>query len=166
MYWIVLNYWFFSFLFFSMQYLCYDHELCMLNVEINLCSVLLKKAQKNDEKILLKKAKKNDEKILTKFTDNSINVIIGYLHIDHQGYQLAKESLHSFLIASIVWTNLHLTVLQQPAKNRKKQYNFFFLFWHITLSVLLGHLFFSSLPQRPMTSDFEGFPSQILSITL
>ena len=34
------------------------------------------------------------------------------------------------------------------------------------LLVLLGHLLFSSLPQRPMTSDFEGFLSQIISITL
>ena len=34
------------------------------------------------------------------------------------------------------------------------------------LSVLRGHSFFSSPPQRPMTSDFEGFLYQILSITL
>ena len=34
------------------------------------------------------------------------------------------------------------------------------------LSVLRGHSFFSSQPQRPMTSDFEGFLYQILSITL
>ena len=34
------------------------------------------------------------------------------------------------------------------------------------LSVLRGHSFFSFPPQRPMTSDFEGFLSQILSITL
>ena len=33
------------------------------------------------------------------------------------------------------------------------------------LSVLCGHLFFSSPPQRPMISDFEVFLSQILSIT-
>ena len=33
------------------------------------------------------------------------------------------------------------------------------------LSVLLGHLFFSSPPQRPMNSHFEGFLSQIFSIT-
>ena len=32
------------------------------------------------------------------------------------------------------------------------------------LSVLRDHLFFSSPPQQPMTSDFEGFLSQILSI--
>ena len=68
MYWIVVNYWFvivllffyilggvgafcnicnywfllcvFFWLFFSMQYLCYDYELCMLNVEIKFCSVV------------------------------------------------------------------------------------------------------------------------------
>ena len=34
------------------------------------------------------------------------------------------------------------------------------------LSVLRGHSFFSSLPQRPMTSDYEGFLYQMLSITL
>ena len=34
------------------------------------------------------------------------------------------------------------------------------------LSVLRGHSFFSSTPQRPMASDFEGFLYQILSITL
>ena len=34
------------------------------------------------------------------------------------------------------------------------------------LSVLRGHSVFSSPPQRLMTSDFEGFLYQILSITL
>ena len=34
------------------------------------------------------------------------------------------------------------------------------------LSVLHGHSVFSSPPQRPMTSDFERFLYQILSITL
>ena len=34
------------------------------------------------------------------------------------------------------------------------------------LSVLCGHSVFSSPPQRPMNSDFEGFLYQILSITL
>ena len=33
------------------------------------------------------------------------------------------------------------------------------------LSVLRGHSFFSSSPQWPMTSDFEGFLSQFLSLT-
>ena len=34
------------------------------------------------------------------------------------------------------------------------------------LSFLRGHSVFSSPPQRPMTSDFEGFLYQILSISL
>ena len=34
------------------------------------------------------------------------------------------------------------------------------------LSVLRDHSFFSSPPQRPITSDFEGFLYQILSIIL
>ena len=36
---IVFVFCFFSFLFFSMQYLWYGYELCMLNIEINLCFV-------------------------------------------------------------------------------------------------------------------------------
>ena len=41
-----------------------------------------------------------------------------------------------------------------------------FLFFSVRLlSVPCGHPFFSSPPQRPMTSDFGGFLSQILSIT-
>ena len=44
---------------------------------------------------------------------------------------------------------------------------FVFVFFSIRLlSVLRGHSGFSSPPQRPMTSDFEGFLYQILSITL
>ena len=43
----------------------------------------------------------------------------------------------------------------------------FFIFFSVRLlSVLHGHLVFSPLPQRPMTSDFEGFLYQIVSITL
>ena len=41
--------------------------------------------------------------------------------------------------------------------------NYFFSVRH--LSFLHSHSFFSSLPQRPMTSDFKGFLSQILPIT-
>ena len=41
-----------------------------------------------------------------------------------------------------------------------------FVFLSIRLvSVLRDHSVFSSPPQRPMTSHFERFPSQILSIT-
>ena len=43
---------------------------------------------------------------------------------------------------------------------------FFKMFFSVRLlSVLSGHSVFSSPPQRPMTSDFEGFLYQILSIT-
>ena len=42
----------------------------------------------------------------------------------------------------------------------------FFVFFSVRLlSVLRDHSVFSSPPQQPMTSDFEGFLSQILSIT-
>ena len=40
------------------------------------------------------------------------------------------------------------------------------IFFVLFFSVLRGHSVFSSPPQRPMTSDFEGFLYQILSITL
>ena len=43
-------------------------------------------------------------------------------------------------------------------------YYYFYIFFSVRL--LHGHLVFSSPPQRPMTSDFEGFLYQILSITL
>ena len=49
------------------------------------------------------------------------------------------------------------------AKNKKAQKNFNPL--GTFLSVLRGHSVSSSPQQRPMTSDFEGFLSQILSIT-
>ena len=43
----------------------------------------------------------------------------------------------------------------------------FFRFFSVRLlSVLRGHSVFASPPQRPMTSDFEGYLYQILSITL
>ena len=41
---------------------------------------------------------------------------------------------------------------------------FCFVFSVRLLSVLRDHSFFSSPPQQPMTSDFQGFLSQILSI--
>ena len=43
--------------------------------------------------------------------------------------------------------------------------NLIYFFSIQLLSVLRDHSVFSSPPQRPMTSDFEGFLSQILSIT-
>ena len=45
------------------------------------------------------------------------------------------------------------------------QFFYFFLAFDI-LSVLRGHSVFPSSPQRPMTSDFEGFLYKILSIIL
>ena len=44
--------------------------------------------------------------------------------------------------------------------------NHLFIFSVEHLSVLRGHSVFSSPPQRPMTSDFEGFLSQIVSIII
>ena len=44
--------------------------------------------------------------------------------------------------------------------------SFYHLFFSVRLLLVLrGHSIFSSPPQRPMTSDFEGFLYQILSIT-
>ena len=43
---------------------------------------------------------------------------------------------------------------------------FDFIFRVLLLSVLRGHSFFSYPPQWAMTSDFKGFLSQIVSITL
>ena len=40
---------------------------------------------------------------------------------------------------------------------KQKQINYFFIIFFQLLSVLLDHSVFSSPPQRPMTSDFEGF---------
>ena len=53
---------------------------------------------------------------------------------------------------------------------QNQAYNHFvvvvFVFFSVRLlSVLQDHSFFSSPPQRPITSDFEGFLYQILSIT-
>ena len=41
-------------------------------------------------------------------------------------------------------------------KTQQLYFSFLFLTFRL-LSVLQGHSFFSSPPQRPMTSDFEGF---------
>ena len=54
-----------------------------------------------------------------------------------------------------------IIVINNVASNNKL---FFLSVWF--LSVLRGHSVFSSPPQRSMTSDFEGFLYQILSITL
>ena len=52
---------------------------------------------------------------------------------------------------------------------KQGEYFFIFLIYFFSirlLSVLRGHSVFSSPPQWPMTSNFEGFLYQILSITL
>ena len=43
------------------------------------------------------------------------------------------------------------------ARTLLRRVHMFFVFFRVRLSVLRGHSFFSSPPQRPMTSDFEGF---------
>ena len=49
-------------------------------------------------------------------------------------------------------------ILSKATFNDRRQYFLFFIFYSVRLlSVLCGHSFFSSPPQRPMTSDFEGF---------
>ena len=67
---------------------------------------------------------------------------------------------------------LHTQKLIDLYKNidtvKQGEYFFIFLIYFFSvrlLSVLRGHSFFSSPPQWPMTSDFEGFLYQILSIT-
>ena len=48
----------------------------------------------------------------------------------------------------------------------KPSFPFFVLFLSVRLLLVLrGHSFFPSPPQWPMTSDFKGFLSQIVSIT-
>ena len=66
-------------------------------------------------------------------------------------------------------TNMSWTTIGQ--RNHVVFFCFVFLFFGGVfsvqlLSVLRGHSVFPSPPQRPMTSDFEGFLYQILSITL
>jgi len=63
--------------------------------------------------------------------------------------------LLSFVLPSISFLSLLSTC----------QVFYFFCFSVRLLSVLRDHSVCSSAPQRPTTSDFEGFLSQILSIT-
>ena len=64
------------------------------------------------------------------------------------------HGIYSSFILSAFETNLH--------KTKVCSLDFFSV---RLLSVLRGHSVFSTPPQRPMTSDFEGFLSQIVSIT-
>ena len=54
----------------------------------------------------------------------------------------------------ILSISCHKRVLSTVTENHE---SFFFFFSVRLLSVLRGHWVFSSPPQRPMTSDFEGF---------
>ena len=67
-----------------------------------------------------------------------------------------------------MWTNNELNSLENDYKacvfRRTHWMDYFFSVR--PLSNLRDHSVFSSPPQRPMTSDFEGFLYQILSITL
>ena len=57
--------------------------------------------------------------------------------------------------------------MKQLLPEHKTVVSFFLVFFSVRLlSVLRGYSFFSFPPQRPMTSDFEGYLHQILSITL
>ena len=77
-----------------------------------------------------------------------------------------------FILRSWIWCPLSaaLYTLSVVCQNKTWHYSivsFYYIFLAFDFfSILRGHLFFSSPPQRPMTSDFEGFLYQILSITL
>ena len=72
------------------------------------------------------------------------------------------KTLRNFLFS--IYNNF-----QRPTKQTQYKHTWntvFFVFFSVRLlSVLRDHLFFSSPPQRPMTSDFEAIISKILSIT-
>ena len=76
---------------------------------------------------------------------------------------------HSYLILRLCRNtqcqqiSISNTLIQEKMRINLQLFVLFFSVW--LLSVLRGHSVFSSPPQRPMTSDFEGFLSQILSIT-
>ena len=53
--------------------------------------------------------------------------------------------------------NLHVYIFQQLNNNLFLKYVLKYFFSVRLLSVLRGHSVFSSPPQRPMTSDFDGF---------
>ena len=70
------------------------------------------------------------------------------------------------IIEHVVDDSFKLSVLSSILYSVCKVWFFKIIFVSFRLlSVLRGHSVFSSPPQRPMTSDFEEFLSQILSIT-
>ena len=85
--------------------------------------------------------------------------------------RIQSHNTENPLKSKLQWPILRLIVFSSQAdyffKFQPCLYIFFIFYFSIRLlSVLRGHSFFSSPPQRPMTSDFEGFLYQILSITL
>ena len=65
-------------------------------------------------------------------------------------FRKRTEYLQETLLASMLACNLANIIASNFL-------NFFFFFCRWTFVDLRGHWFFPSPPQRPMTSDFEGF---------
>ena len=62
-----------------------------------------------------------------------------------------------FILYTVILLHLYIISILVYIKSQ----NLCLLFFSVRLlSVLRGHLFFSFLPQRPMTSEFEGFLSR------
>ena len=74
-----------------------------------------------------------------------------------------KPSLKKDLINSIAVVDVDVVIVVVVVVVVAISLLLFFVFF--VSSVLRGHSFFSSPPQGPMTSDFEGFSYQIVSIT-
>ena len=100
---------------------------------------------------------------------------LGYTEMEHIVGGKQNGSKCYWLKNNIKLFHLHPVTYLIIKKKKQHQYVngysitviFYFLFFSVRLlSVLRDHSFFSSPPQRPMTSDFEGFLYQILSITL
>ena len=74
-------------------------------------------------------------------------------------------SLYNLWSKEVFWTwyrwklaHKHFQGTTNPLRHEERfQVKDFLFFLTKLLSVLRGHAFFSSLPQRPMTSNFEGF---------
>ena len=85
---------------------------------------------------------------------------------------LYREYRNNFVLLNLKFTNTQLKnantqwILFSRINTQYHKHLVSFLFFSVwLLSVLRGHSFFPSPPQRPMTSDFEEFLFQILSIT-
>ena len=82
--------------------------------------------------------------------------------------------IQTFYTSSKIFLSLNINENKQPTTaleitiTTSFSYTLYILFYFFSvrlLSVLCGQSVFSSPPQRPMTSDFEAFLYQILSIT-